>query len=127
MLRTIVGMTVLACSLLLSCTVSDKSPDLVLKPEGEKVEVMFARGTMQQGELLCVDDTTIYLLIEKRVWSAPLSTVTTAYIKGYELKLSKDIAAKLKPYSRYPQGLSSAQWQQLLDHLGQAAILPRGS
>jgi hypothetical protein len=110
------------CSLLISCTVSEKGPRKVLKPEGEAVHIVLSDERRYSGELLCVTDTTIYLLSLPTILQLPLAAVRSVKVEGYGLVKGKDMAESLKPYSRYPNGLSEAQWRELLDHYGQKEI-----
>jgi hypothetical protein len=118
---------ILACFLLLSCTVSDKSPEIVLKPEGEKVKIYltanrdFEKRTYA-AELLCITETTIYFDTKNFIYAVPIDAVTLVEVEGYDLSIRDRMTEKLKPYSRYPQCLSESQWQDLLDHYQQANV-----
>ena len=113
---------ILACSLLLACTVSDKSPDRLLKPEGEKVKIILTENRKYAGELLCITATTIYFDRWQRIYAAPLTAVTSVEVRGYDLSIKKKMTERLKPYSRYPQGLTESQWRRLLDHYRQGKV-----
>jgi hypothetical protein len=116
-----------ACFMLLCCTVSDKSPERVLKPEGEEVKIYLSakldiEKRSYSAELLCITQTTIYFDMGQRIYSVPIDVVNLVEVKGYDLSITKNMTEKLKPYSRYPQCLSEPQWRELLDYYQQKQV-----
>ena len=112
-------MIIFSSSLLLSCTMSDNSPLLLLKPEGERVKISLSEGKDVLGELLSVTETTIYFDNQQHIYAVPINIVKEVLVEEYDINFKKEMQEKLKYFSRYPQGLSESQWEILLDHYQQ--------
>ena len=112
-------MIIFSSSILLSCTMSDNSPRLLLKPEGERVTISLSEGKEVSGELLSVTETTIYIDNQQHIYAVAIDIVREVLVEGYDINIKKEIQEKLKYFSRYPQGLSESQWGNLLAHYQQ--------
>lgn len=103
-----------------ACPISTTGPKTeVLIPEGEPVAVELASGTVRQGELLNVTDTELILQEQDRLVAVPLTTVSEVRVTRYHRVVVRGWGDKLFLFSRYPQGLSDIQWQDLLKAAGQ--------
>jgi len=122
MLLKIASIILTSC-ILLSCTVSDKSPKLLLKPEGERVKISLSEGDDVMGELLSVNEMTIFVDIQHQIFAVPISLVKNVLVEEYDLNVKKEMHEKIKYFSRYPQGLSESQWRNLLDHYQQKELI----
>ena len=119
MLLKILMIIIFTSSLLLSCTISDNSPLLLLIPEGERVKISLSEGKDVLGELLSVTETTIYIDNQQHIYAIPINIVREVLVEKYDINFKKEMHGKLKYFSRYPQGLSESQWGILLAHYQQ--------
>jgi hypothetical protein len=124
----------LSIGLLTACT----STVDVLKPEGETVTLTLTSGRTYEGELLTVDATRLLFGYQGGLYAVALAEVRKVYVHGYrsfpvplgEPKVhfsspfNKKELKKLRLYCRYPQGLTSDQAQQLLQHYKQDDFRP---
>jgi hypothetical protein len=122
-----VSIVFLCLSLVLaSCatTVSDKSPTVILKPEGENVRITLVGEQLYNGELLSVTAEMLYLRQTNLIYAIPLDQLQRVQVRGYDHFVTEEFAKELKPYCRYPQSLDADQWQAVLEYYQQEEILP---
>lgn len=110
---------ILVAVLVSSCMVV-VGPDQALIPGGEPVQVSLRSGGTYDGELVAVTDTELIVSTAGRFAALEIAAIQSILVTRYEKTLTRSLAEKLPPYSRYPQGLSASQWDQLLRRAGQA-------
>lgn len=117
------GLGIAFCSVLLACTVSEKAPTQILKPQGESVRIVLQDERKFSGELLSANGDGLVLIQENTILRLPLSVIESVKVEGYGSVSRTDLPRNLQPYCRYPNGLTDTQWRQVLDHHGQAETL----
>lgn len=87
---------------------------------GSEIELFLLDGTSVRGELLAIDSTAFLVLEPARLVRVDLAVARSgaAFKTGFDLPLSKDTRERLRLMSRYPQGVSVALEQALLQAYG---------
>lgn len=114
-------LAVIAAAALCGCVFHVRGPEVVLKPEGERVSFKTAGGATVTGELLGIRAGSLVLLLDGRLAQVPLAPPFELEVAGYaDIGVGK--REKLSLYARYPQGLSEGRWAELLRNAGQEAF-----
>ena len=113
-------LAVVFTALLAACEVHVKGPEgVALFPEGEAVVVTLTSGETLQGELLEVTDSDVILNDHGRYVALGFAVLQQVQVKRYANTFDGSWIEKLTSYSRYPQGLTTAQRGRLLEGAGQ--------
>ncbi len=83
-MRTIF-IVLISINVFFSCTSQVK----VLKPEGETVTLEFKNTLKYDGELFAVNDTTLFLGFQTKLYKTPLSNISNVYVHDYSLRKQK--------------------------------------
>lgn len=102
-----------------ACTVHVAGPENPLIAKGEPVVVTPMTGDPVEGELLEVTESEIITSDNGKLFLIPWSKIVKVKIERYKKTVNNNWKEKLILYSRYPQGLSGGQRQQLLEDAGQ--------
>lgn len=109
-----------------ACTVHVAGPENPLISNGEPVVVTLTTGSPTEGELLEVTGAEIITSDNGKLFLIPFSKIATVKIERYKKTIKNNLREELTLYSRYPQGLSDGQRQQLLREAGQDDFLQIG-
>jgi hypothetical protein len=101
-------------------------------PAGYAIRTQLSGGSRTGGELLAVTDSGLMMIVSGRVAYVPRASITTlsggwANFRWNNSAPWSDVATRLRPISRYPQGISPALQRALLMAYGQTSIdlIPR--
>jgi len=119
-----IGCAMLALLLACGCSSTRGPSGSVLRPEGDEVLVTLASALQQRGELVMVTDSDVALLQAAALVQIPWPTISKVQAIDFKLMFKRKDIEKLKLHSRYPHGLSEAQWSELLRHYGQSSPEP---
>lgn len=109
-----------------SCTVHVSGPENPLIAKGEPVAVIPKTGGSVKGELVEVTEFNIITSDNGKLCLIPLSKIAKVKIERYKKTVKNNLKEELTLYSRYPQGLSDGQRQQLLKEAGQEGFFQIG-
>jgi hypothetical protein len=98
-------------------------------PEGAPISIEYGNHQALSGELIAVLDTAMVVRLDSLFYLIPVRVVKRADVMapGARAGLRRgrwypDMQERLRLLSRFPQGLSPALQQQLLDAYGQTAL-----
>jgi hypothetical protein len=109
------------CAGILGCSIQS-GPPVVVKPHGGVVEIELDSGASYRAEALALYEDGLVLDIDGRAYLVPLAAIMRARIIDFDLQLTRPAAEQLRPYLRWPQGLNSEQWSEVLEAYGQERL-----
>jgi hypothetical protein len=126
-MRNAIVFLVVVCAVILGCSIHSGTPPVV-KPHGGVVEIELGSGVSYRAEALALYDDDLALDIDGRAYLVPFAAIMRARIVDFNLELTHPAAEQLRPYLRWPQGLNSDQWAEVLEAYGQERLqeLPGG-
>ncbi|MCA1789370.1 MAG: hypothetical protein LC667_05800 [Thioalkalivibrio sp.] len=126
-MRTPIVFLLVVCAGSLGCSIHSGPPPVV-KPYGGVVEIELHSGTAYRAEALALYDDDLALDIDGRAYLVPFAAIVRARIVDFNRELTRPTAEQLRPHLRWPQGLNSDQWREVLEAYGQERLqeLPGG-
>jgi hypothetical protein len=120
-MRIPIVLVAFVCAGFLGCS-KHTGPSPVVKPFGGVVEIELGFGAAYRAEALALLDHDLVLDIDGRAYRIPLTAIARARIVDFNLELTRPTAEQLRPYLRWPQGLTSDQWAKILEAFGQERL-----
>jgi hypothetical protein len=119
----------LACLLVLTACYTSPAPHVVALADSQRgamVMLHMTDGSARTGELLAVRDSSLLLLRNQRVVTAPLSSIVSMDLGDTRLAVAqrerpRDLLERVRDASRFPYGITPAAMSALLRSTGQDA------